>query len=177
MLGSSPTSLSPKRSRNSFVDLVENGPSDDGLASGGGDQLAVQQRGDDAARIHAANLADLGHGDRLLVGDHGQSLERRQREPNRRLQALGEIADHVMLLGLGGHAISARDLANLDAAVGSSAIVDQFLKRDADARLDLILGRAFGNRRLFQQLDNVVERDRRFRRINNRFEFRFKTHG
>ena len=82
-----------------------------------------------------------------------------------------------MMLGLGGHAISARDLANLDATVGSSVIVDQFLKRDADARLDLILGRAFGDRRLIQQLDNVIERDRRFRRINNGFEFRFKTHG
>ena len=38
-----------------------------------------------------------------------------------------------MMLGLGGHAVSAGDLADLDAAVGSSAIVGQFFKRDADA--------------------------------------------
>ncbi len=82
-----------------------------------------------------------------------------------------------MLLGLGGHAISARDLADLDAAVGSSVVVDQFLKRDADVRLDLFFGRAFGNRRLIQQLDDVIERDRRLRRVNNGFKFRFKTHG
>ena len=82
-----------------------------------------------------------------------------------------------MLLGLGGHAISAGDLADFNATVGSSVVVDQFFERDADARLDLILGRAFGHRRLAHQLDNVIERDRRFRRVNNGFKFRFKTHG
>ena len=82
-----------------------------------------------------------------------------------------------MLLGLGGHAISARDLADLNATVGSSVVVDQFLKRDADTRLDLIVGCAFGDRRFIQQLDNVIERDRRLRRINNGFKFSFKTHG
>ena len=82
-----------------------------------------------------------------------------------------------MLLGFGGHAISARNLADLDATVGSSVVVDQFIERDADMPLDLFFGCAFGNRRIAQQLDDVVERDRRLRRIDNRFKFSFKTHG
>src|ERR1700751_1541743 len=42
--------------------LVENGAADNVFAAGGRDQLAIEQGGDDAARIHAANLADLRYG-------------------------------------------------------------------------------------------------------------------
>src|SRR6185503_14837946 len=125
--------LQAKSEQKFLSGLVENRPSYDRLSSRGGDQFSIQQGGDDSARIHAADLTDLRYRDWLLVRDHGQGFERREREPDRRLQALGKITDNVVMLRLGGHAISARDLANLDAAIGSSAIVGQFLKRDADA--------------------------------------------
>ena len=79
--------------------------------------MRSSKRRDHAAGIHAANLADLRHRDRLLVGDDRQRFERGQRQPDRRLQALGERAHQVVLLGLGGHAVSAGNLADFDAVV------------------------------------------------------------
>ena len=95
--------------------LVEDGTADDGFSACGRDEFTIKQGGDDTARIDAANLADLRHGDRLLVGDDGQGFERGQRKTERRLQTFGEGPHHVVLLGLGGHAKSTRNLADLDA--------------------------------------------------------------
>src|SRR5581483_8142458 len=39
--------------------LIKNRTADDGLASGGSYQLAIEQGGDKAAGIHGTNLADL----------------------------------------------------------------------------------------------------------------------
>ena len=52
--------------------LVQDRLADHVLAAGRGDQLAVQQRLQDAGALHAADLHDLRRGHRLLVGDHRQ---------------------------------------------------------------------------------------------------------
>jgi hypothetical protein len=122
--------------------FVENGPADDRLAAGGGDQLAGQQRTEDAGRIHAANLVDFGRGDRLLVGDDGQGFQRRQRELERRLQALDKEPHRVVALGLGGHAVAAGDLANLDAAIVGGVGGDQFVEQLAENGADLAVALA-----------------------------------
>ena len=109
--------------------LVEDGSADDLLAAGGGDELAGQQRAEDTGRVDAANFVDLRGGDRLLVGDDGQSFQRRQRELERRLQALHKSADGVVALGLGGHAIAAGDLANLDSAIVGGIVGDELVEQ------------------------------------------------
>jgi len=67
--------------------------------------------------VHAANIADFRHRHRLLIGDHSQRLQRLQGEADRRLQALGECAHHVMVLRLGGHPVAARHLADFNAVI------------------------------------------------------------
>src|SRR3954468_16744743 len=78
-----------------FGGLIEDRTADDVFASGGGDELAIDERAEDAGCVDAADLADLGRGDRLLVGDDGEGFQRGQREPDGRLQALGEGAHRV----------------------------------------------------------------------------------
>ena len=119
-----------------------------------------------------------GDGHRLLVGDDGQGFKRRQRKADRRLQALGEGAHHVVLLGLGGHAVAARHLADFNAVVRRAVFGDEFLERCAHARLRRRFGGAFlfGKRGLFDQLNDLFQRDRRFGRVHNRFDLGFKTH-
>src|SRR5438270_4936342 len=63
--------------------LIEDRTADDVFATGGGDELAIDERAEDAGCVDAADLADLGRGDRLLVGDDGEGFQRRQREPDR----------------------------------------------------------------------------------------------
>src|SRR5208282_3929508 len=70
--------LEPEAQQKFLAGSVENGASDYGLSARGRDQLAIEQGGDDAAGIDAADLADLGHRDRLFVRDDGQSFERRK---------------------------------------------------------------------------------------------------
>ena len=57
-------------------------------------------------------------------------------EPHRRLQALGEVDDHVVMLGLGGHAIAASDLADLHAAIGGRVFGGELFEQQVDAVLD-----------------------------------------
>ena len=114
--------------------FVLHGPSDDLLASGGGDEFAIEQRAQDAGRLDAANVGDLRAGDGLLVGDDGKGLKGGKRETNRRLETFGEGAHHVMMLGLGGHAESARDLTNLDATLFAGVVGYKLDQNFADAR-------------------------------------------
>src|SRR5581483_9921064 len=104
------------------------------LASGSRDQLAVEQSGDDAAGIHAADLADLRNCDGLLVSDDSKGFERRQREPYRRLETFGESANDVMLVRLGGHAVTAGDLAHFDPVIGRGVSGTEFLESGPDLR-------------------------------------------
>src|ERR1022692_4145866 len=60
--------------------LVEDGLADDVLAARRGDELAVEQRLQHASALHAADLHNLRRGHRLLIGNYGQRLQRRQRQ-------------------------------------------------------------------------------------------------
>ena len=82
-----------------------------------------------ARRIHAANLVDLGRGHRLLVGDHGQRFQRGQRELEGGFRLLTKSADRVVALRLGGHAVAAGNLANLDAAIVGGILGDQLVEQ------------------------------------------------
>ena len=84
--------LQPKAQQEFLGGLVQNRTADHRLAPGGRDQLAIQQRRNDATGIHAANFADFRHRGRLLVSDDRQRFERGQRQADRRFQALGESA-------------------------------------------------------------------------------------
>ena len=55
--------------------FVEDGAADDLLAAGGGDELAGEERAEDAGGVDAADLGDFGGGDGLLVGDDGEGFE------------------------------------------------------------------------------------------------------
>ena len=60
--------------------LVEDGPADDWFSAGGSDEFAADQAAEDAAGVDSADLADLGCGDGLLVGNDGQGFQGLQRE-------------------------------------------------------------------------------------------------
>jgi hypothetical protein len=53
----------------------------------------------------------------LFVGDDGEGFEGLESELERRLEGFDEAADGVVVLRLGGEAVAAGDLADLDAAV------------------------------------------------------------
>ena len=79
-----------------------------------------------------------------------------------------------MLLRLGRHAIPTRDLPNLDAVIGRAIFANQFFQRGSHPRLDFgLVRRAFGNHRLFDEMHYLLQRDRRLRRVDNRFELSF----
>ena len=79
-----------------------------------------------------------------------------------------------MLLGLGRHPVSARNLPNLDAVVGCAVLGNQFFQAGAHARPDLgVVRRPVGDNSIFHQLDDLLQRDRRLRRINDSFELSF----
>ena len=46
-------------------------------------------------------------------------------------------AYHIVLLGLGRHAVAAGDLADFDAMLARAVLGDEFFERGTDARLDL----------------------------------------
>ncbi len=69
-----------------------------------------------------------GAGNGLLVSDDGESFERRQRELQRRVEALDEIADGFVMLRLGGHFVAAGDFANGDAVFGLFKFGDQVVR-------------------------------------------------
>src|SRR5262245_52334529 len=82
-----------------------------------------------------------------------------------------------MLFGLGGHAVSARDLANLDSVVGPGVVCGQFFERGANARFDFsFVSRAGGKHLALHEFDDVIERDRSFGSVNDGFELGFETH-
>ena len=81
-----------------------------------------------------------GPGDRLLVGDHGQGFQRRQRELQRRLQALDEVADGFVMLRLGGHLVAAGDFADGDAVPGLVEFRDQLVEQFLDPLRGLLQG-------------------------------------
>src|ERR1035438_4871868 len=122
-----------------------------------------------------------GHGHRLLVSNHRQGFERRQRKPDGRLQAFREGADYLMLLRLGRHAISARYLADLNAVVGCAVFSDKFFQTRAHTGLHLRLVRclftcSFRDDRRLYELDHLLESDWRLRRIDDGFELSFEGH-
>jgi hypothetical protein len=151
--------------------LIEDRAADDVFASGGGDELAIDERAEDAGCVDAADLADLGRGDRLLVGDDGEGFQRRQREPDGRLQALGEGAHRVVMLGLGGHAEAVGDVADLHAAVFAGVVLDELVDGGFDDALRLVAG--FGG----DQLGDLVERDRLFGGVDDGFDLGFSAHS
>ena len=59
---------------------IEKWTTDDVLAARHADQSALEQRVENGARIHAANVVDLRRGDGLTVGDDGKRLERGDRK-------------------------------------------------------------------------------------------------
>src|SRR5213082_1227223 len=120
--------------------LIEDRTADNVFASGGGDELAIDERAEDAGCVDAADLADLGRSDRLLVGDDGEGFQGRQREPDGRLQALGEGAHRVVMLGLGGHAEAVGDVADLHAAVFAGVVLDELVDGGAHGVLGFLAG-------------------------------------
>ena len=58
-----------------FSRFVEDGAPDDLFATGGGDQLAGDEGTEDTGGVDAADFADFGSGDGLLIGDDGEGFE------------------------------------------------------------------------------------------------------
>jgi hypothetical protein len=77
--------LKPKAHKKFLCCFIENWPAYDLLASRSCDELAIEQRPDHSSGIDSTNVVNLGHSHRLLVGDHGQSLQCGKREANGRL--------------------------------------------------------------------------------------------
>ena len=97
-----------------------NGRPIDLLAADGLDQLALDERRQDAAAARdAANLGDFRRGDGLLVGDDRQRLERLHRELLRR-PLVEQLAHPVVQLGARDDLEAARDLDDLQAARAAS---------------------------------------------------------
>ena len=105
---------------------VKDGPPHYVLAARGDHQFSFQQRVDDSAAIHAANIVDFGRGHRLAVSNDGQGLESGLRQADGRLQALDELAQHVVVFGFGGEFVAARDLPDLNAVLRLLEIFHQF---------------------------------------------------
>jgi len=82
-----------------------------------------------------------------------------------------------MVLGLGGHSISASDLPNLDTARRCSILSDQFFQGGSNAGACLILiGAAICHHGAFRELHDVVERNGILGRVDNRFKLCFQAH-
>ena len=83
-----------------------------------------------------------------------------------------------MLLGLSRHSVTAGDLADLHAVVGGAVVSDQFFNGPTDTGFDfgVICGGTVADSRFIHQLDHVFQGNRRFRRVNDGFEFGFQTH-
>ncbi len=78
------------------------------------DQVPLEQRLDDRAAVHPADVLDLGPGHRLAVGDDRQRLERGAGEPLR--LDLEEAAHELRVGRVGAKLPAARDLVQDDAA-------------------------------------------------------------
>src|SRR5579884_1268537 len=116
----------------------------------------------------ATNFTDLRHGDGLLVSDNGKCFECLQRKANRRLQAFGECTYEIVLLGLGGHAISAGDLAELNAMRIGRVFGAEFLYRDHYCLAQFgVVGDARG---FLDERNDLVQGDRRFSSVDDGFD-------
>ena len=115
-----------------FGGFVEDGAADDLFASGGGDELAGDEGAEDTGGIDAADFADFGGGDGLLVGDDGEGFERLKGEFKGRLKGFDEGADGVVVFGAGTDAEAAGDFANFEAAVGGVVVGDELVDEGAD---------------------------------------------
>ena len=126
------------------------------------DQPAIQQSLQHARALYAANLHDFGSRNRLLVGDHRQSLQRGKRELQWRLQFLHKLPDRVVMLRLRAHLVSARQLAHRQSTVRLRVFRDKF-------------GENFFYRfnRLFHGLGNLIDRQRFVSDVNSGFNHRF----
>jgi len=121
--------------------LVKDRPADDVLAPRRRDQLTVQQRLQNAGALHAPDGHDFGRRDGLLVGDHGQGLQRRQRELERRLEALDEAADGLVVLRLSGHFEAAGHFPDAHAVLRPVEFLDKLAQQRLNALQGLIEAR------------------------------------
>jgi len=65
-------------------------------------------------------------------------------------------------------------MLNFDAVVGGAVIRDQLFQSCSHNRFGLgFVGGAVADDGFFYQLENMVQRDRRFRRVDDGFEFGF----
>ena len=95
------------------------------------DQAAGEQRAHHAVDVDAADRRDPGPRDRLLVGDHGQRLQRRLGEP-RLLAVEDEPLDDRGELLAGVVAPAAGDVAQLEAAALLVVLLGERLQRRGD---------------------------------------------
>ena len=116
--GRSVRSFRPNRIRNSRVVAYRNGRPTTCLRPAILIEVALEQRGEHAGRVHAANLGDLRRRDRLLVGDDRQRLERLHRQLLRR-PLVEQSPDPLVQLGARDDLVAAGDLDELQAARGA----------------------------------------------------------
>ena len=109
----------------------------DGFSTNLATPRTVEQRPQDARGVHTANVGDLGTGDRLLVGDDGQRLERGDGELLRRA-LVKESPYPLVKLGARDDLIAARDLDHLQAA-GPVVLALQLLDGGDDFFLRLVV--------------------------------------
>src|SRR5262249_33005997 len=114
------------------------------------DEAAVEEDLHGAAAVHAADLVDLGAGDRLAVGDDGEHLELRARE----LDGLSgdELAHPVGVHRVGAELKAAGDLVQDDPPVG--VVGAERLDRSGDVLDVALLG----------HVDQPLQRQRLVRR-------------
>src|SRR5262249_36454988 len=116
-----------------FRRAVHHWPSHNFLVTLCDDQPFVQQRLYRRRRSDTSDLKDLRDRDRLFVGDDRERLERRKREPRRRLRL--EISPHVLAeLRFCRDPIAARQRAKLKTALSCIELVHQLLAGGFDVR-------------------------------------------
>lgn len=120
-----------------FGGFVKDGAADDFFASGGGDELLVEESGDNPGGVDAADFGNFGGGDGLLVGDDRKSFEGGHGEAKGRAKRLDEAANDVVVLGFGVHLVAPSDGANLDAAIVGGIGGDELLEGSLDGELVL----------------------------------------
>lgn len=107
--------------------------------------------------------------------DHG--IEIRQVAGGYRMSTKPEHHDIVMLRFC-RHPVSAGDLANFDTMIRAVVIDDQCLESETHPRFDLgAVGRTVADHGILDQFNQLIQRDRCFRCVDNGFEFGFKAHG
>ena len=154
--------LQPEADQEFLGRAVEERPADDVLAADDLDQMPLQQRREHAGRVDAANLADLRGGDRLLVGDHRQRLERLHRQLLRR-PLVEQAADPLVKLGSGRDLVAAGDLGQMQPAA-SLVVVLQRLDGGEHVFLGLVA----------EQLEQHLRRQRLGRREHERLDDRLQ---